>query len=662
MKFDKKKIMHYLKKNLIFVILLVGAVLNDLLLRALTVKKIFYWKPMVTSVAMILLISLFVWFLSYKKRNYVFLAMSIAFSLLNSLNYMYFNYYSSFLSFSLTKQLKNIGEVGSSVVKTLDFKVLLFFIPTLVMIVAMKNLKKNRLFQRIAHIKVRGAFIRPTVISLALLLFVFTTLSNSDKSRVVKQWNRPYLVEQLGIYSFTTADFVKNISSNNVRRLDPEKGIEMMQGLVDKNQEKKQTNPYTDIFKGKDLYVIHYESAENFAMDLEFADGPVTPFLNQMADEGLFFQNFYPQHSVGTSSDTEFTFSTSLLPINNGTVFMTHADREYESIQKLLKSEGYRTMSMHGNNGDFWNRNVMHESLGYDRFYSKNDYLIDEEIGLGLSDISFFNQSIEILKELKEESDDPIMCKLITLTNHYPFDAVEDYGEFDVGHLEGTDIGNYLKSYRYADKALETFVEGMDKEGLLDNAVILVYGDHHAKISKSDYRKVYNYDEETDSYLTKDDEGFRDINKVFSKKLNKTPLIIWTKDQAINETRDIPMGMTDVMATLENMFGFYNPYNIGNDIMNLESNRVIFPDGDWIDEEFYFSSDQSELYSLEEEILMGEEYQETSSESVEDETISDMIELSNNIIQSDLIKLYKNRENIDQPIDFDIEDPTVMLE
>lgn len=659
MKISKKEISYFLKTNVVFMILLVGAVLNDIILRALTVKKIFYWKPVVTSVGMILLVSIFVWFLSYRKRNNVFLGLSVTFSLLNIFNYMYYKYYSSFLSFSLLKQLKNVGEVGSSVIKNLDFKVLIFFIPTIIMIIVMKNLKKNKLFQHIANIKVKGAFVRPFIISAVLLLFVFTTLSNSDKSRVVKQWNRPYLVEQLGIYSFTTADIVKNLSSGNVSKMDPEEAMNLVDELVETNNNAKVTNNYTDIFKGKDLYVIHHESAENFAMDLEFEDGPITPFLNKLAGEGLFFENFYPQHSVGTSSDTEFTFNTSLLPINNGTVFMTHADREYVSIQKLLKDEGYYTTSMHGNNGDFWNRNIMHETLGYDRFYSKDDYIIDEEVGLGLSDMSFFRQSVAKLKEIKQTTDGPVMATLINLSNHYPFDDLETYGEFNVGHLEGTDIGNYLKSYNYADMALESFVQEMDREGLLDNAVLLIYGDHHAKISKSDYEKLYNYDEETGMYLTPEDENFQPVNNVFQKELHRTPFVIWTKDQLVNETKTIPMGMIDAMPTLENMFGIYNQFHLGKDIMNLETNRVIFPDSDWIDENYFYCSDTSDLYNLESQELVEGEY-----EIENEQYISDKIDLSNNIIQSDLIRLYKESLNpITNPvIDQNIEGNPVLLE
>ena len=53
------------------------------------------------------------------------------------------------------------------------------------------------------------------------------------------------------------------------------------------------------------------------------------------------------------------------------------------------------------NNGTFWNRNLLHESFGYDNFYyHTKDYVIDETIGLGLSDKSFFNQSIPKIKTI----------------------------------------------------------------------------------------------------------------------------------------------------------------------------------------------------------------------------------------------------------------------
>ena len=89
---------------------------------------------------------------------------------------------------------------------------------------------------------------------------------------------------------------------------------------------------------------------------------------------------------------------------------------------------------------------IMHETLGYEEFIDKQYYEIDEVVGLGLSDPSFYKQSVAMLKERKKKSDEPIMT-LISLSNHYPFDELDVYGDFDTGHLEGADIANHLKSF-----------------------------------------------------------------------------------------------------------------------------------------------------------------------------------------------------------------------
>ncbi|OLS03438.1 LTA synthase family protein [Tissierella creatinophila] len=636
----KRKVYGNFKNNIILVLLVLGGIFNDLVLRALTIGGVFKLKPIVTSISMILIISILALFLSYKNRNYVYIILSGVFSFLSAANYLYYTHFNSFISVTLFNQAKQLGKMKNSVTETLDIKVLLFVIPTVLLIIAFKRLKKKGYFEKPEGKVCKRQVIRPFVLGTVMLLMVSLTLTSSDFSRLKKQWNRSYLVEELGIYSYATADIVKSAFVPKPTKVNPGDFNEALKGLVDENNSSRIENEYTGILEGKDIYVIHYESAQNFAMDLSFGDGEVTPFLNKLSKEGLFFNNFYPQHSIGTSSDSEFTFNTSLYPINNGTVFIDHSNKEYESIQKLLNEKDYYTMSMHGNNGDFWNRDIMHENLGYQEFVSKDSYEIDEEVGLGLSDESFYKQSVQKIKKIKEEKKKPIMAKLISLSNHYPFDDLKTYGEFDTGYLEGSDISNYLKSFNYADKSLQVFVEEMDKEGLLENAVILIYGDHHAKISTEDYEKIYNYDKDTDTVLAKDDPNYIKVNNSYLKQVRKTPLIIWSKDGSLAKKVEEPIGMVDVLPTISNMLGVFNPYQMGKDIFNVEENTVAFPDGSFIDKDYYYSSSTSELYDIKtNELLVREDLDEDITPVIE--RIEQRLELSSNIINNDLIKYYK---------------------
>ena len=96
------------------------------------------------------------------------------------------------------------------------------------------------------------------------------------------------------------------------------------------------------------------------------------------------------------------------------------------------------------------------------------------------------------------------------LTNHTPFSELDKYGEFDVSktvdgvkyqYMEDTKLGHYLKSVHYADKCLGEFFDALEKNGLLDNTVIVLYGDHDARLPIEDYQRFYNYDITTNDVL-----------------------------------------------------------------------------------------------------------------------------------------------------------------
>ena len=109
----------------------------------------------------------------------------------------------------------------------------------------------------------------------------------------------------------------------------------------------KKKNQYTNILEGYNIIFVHMEGMETYLMDVKFNGVEAVPNVKKLANEGMFFSRFYPQISSGTSSDTEFTLLTSLMPAQSGTIFTSYYDREYVTIPKLLKEKGYYTFSMH---------------------------------------------------------------------------------------------------------------------------------------------------------------------------------------------------------------------------------------------------------------------------------------------------------------------------
>ena len=183
----------------------------------------------------------------------------------------------------------------------------------------------------------------------------------------------------------------------------------------------------------------------------------------------------------------------------------------------------------------------------------------------------------------------------------------------------------------------------MDEKGLLDNTVLVIYGDHDARLPRSDYNRLYNYDKETDSILDKDDPNYKEYDSYQYELGRKVPLIIWTsdmKDTDLNKEYTNVMSMYDVEPTIGNMLGYENDYALGHDIFDIkDKNIVVFPNGNWLTNKVYYNSQKGEYLSLTEEAVSEEEIKENS------EYASALLDVSNDIIVFDLLKEDQTDEN-----------------
>lgn len=636
-----KKTKDLIEENPLVLCYVLGATINGILLRIFTVGEVFSISPLLADFVISLLFAS-IYFLINKKGRFSYLIIcSIVSSFICIANCIYYFYYSSFISITfISFALANYETGNSNVVgDLLQLKFFIFLLFPIILMILNKIFNKKRIY---IETKTTRKNLFKIVMRWALYIFILFIFSLKwvDFSRFYTQWNREYLVTRFGVYLYQVNDIVKSIEPSMATLFGSDKANKVISDYYEENRIKESNNEYTDIFKGKNVIAIHAESMQDLVLNRSFNGREVTPNLNKLSKEGMFFSNFYSQVSVGTSSDTEFTLATSLLPINNGTVFVNFSDKTYVSMYDILRDQGYYTFSMHANTGDFWNRNFMHKKLGYDDFYEKESYNLDEKIGFGLSDKSFITQSVAKIKEIAANHE-LFYGTLITLTNHTPFDEIESYGEFPVtmnvdgqvySYMEGTKLGNYFKSSHYADEQLGLLIELLNKEGLLENTVIMIYGDHDARIAKSEFKQLYNYDYTTGGLINENDPNYTDIDYYWYELNRKVPLIIWTKDTNYELNVEKSMGMIDVMPTLGNMLGIYNEYALGHDIFEIDDNIVVFPGGNFLTDIVYYNSNKEE-YKLLKDVPISDDYIQKNKEYADK-----ILDVSENIIIYDYMK------------------------
>ena len=653
----RDKSIFFFKNNILFALFIIAMLINSSLLRFLTVKNFTAISPVLADLAFVLFIGSFAYFFKPKNRFKYYFTWSIILTLVCFINSIYYTNYVSFTSFSLLATSLQLAGVSDALGTIMEIKDFVYWWAPLMLIFAHRKLLKSGYYSKVKTAeKVRISVLKCLVAAAIVAGAFISTLTGTDLSRLYKQWNREYVVMKFGIYVYQSNDLIASLKPQISPLFGYDTAAKEFREYYEEYPQDSEDNEYTDILKGKNIIVIHAESFQNFVMDTEINGVELAPNMKKLASEGMYFSNFYSQESVGTSSDSEFTYSTSLLPASSGTVFVSYWDRYYPSIQKYLSNDGYYVFSMHANKGNMWNREVMHKQLGYDRFYNyTKDYDIDETIGLGLSDKSFFRQSVQKIKKINKKYD-KYYGLLIMLTNHTPFEGLEDTTDLDLtytykktdpetgeetevvnNYLKDTTLGKYFTTVHYADQAIGELVDNLDKEGLLDDTVLVIYGDHDAKIKRSEYDYYYNYNPETDSKYSSDDPRYDEFTKYEYELNRKVPFIIWTKDKdlqkKINKKVTTVTGMYDVLPTLGNMLGIDTPYALGHDVFSTDDHFVVFPNGNWITDKMYYDSQNDEAIMLDEDAVIGKDYIEKYSQRAEKE-----ISVSNDIIVHDLIK------------------------
>ena len=384
----------------------------------------------------------------------------------------------------------------------------------------------------------------------------------------------------LGYHGFDI-EFYKN--KNKVLTNEDKKEIE---NWFNDNKEDLPDNSYKGMFKGKNVIALQIESLENCVINQKVYGQEITPNLNRLLSNSLYFNNIREQNNSGTSSDCDLMVNTSVLPIREGTTVYSYPWSQYNTLQDILKGKGYTTISTHAEPPGNWNWTEMHKSYGADQILDVGRFNQDEIIGLGLSDQSYLKQVAQKLKDEKQ----PYYAFMTTLTSHGPFEIPEDKKYLNLPkELDDNMLGKYFQAVRYTDEAIGKFIAELDNEGLLDNTVVMIYGDHCG------VHKFYEQDIEN---APLDGDWWKDNQR-------KIPYIIYSK--SLNpEVISKAGGQTDFKPTILYLLGAdrseFENNSMGRILVNTNRDATILNEGQIVGN----PKDEKEVQHLKDEFKVAE--------------------------------------------------------
>ncbi len=345
---------------------------------------------------------------------------------------------------------------------------------------------------------------------------------------------------------------------------------------------------------GRNIIFIHLESFQNFTIGQTLDGTPLTPNMNALVKQGLWFSRCYPQIAGGNTSDAEFMANTSLLPAATGAVFEQFTSGAYHSIGNILKNKGYRTAVFHGNTAKVWNRPVMYPTLGFERFDSAAQYVRGLKIGLGLADRPFYAETAQKLLSIGE----PFFAVVISLSSHHPFKIPDSEDSFIPTPYTGTVLGDYLRAIHYADAALGSFIAELRRSGLLERSLVVIYGDHGG-VPLAEYERL--------EHFLKNRHGEQKApssnrpNPALWRDRTQVPLLFLAEGSNLFGSFDIPVGQVDIAHTVAGIMGMEMPEAVGTNLMRDTPPFVVFRDGSIIKDNLWITNitdDEAQVYNL----------------------------------------------------------------
>lgn len=224
--------------------------------------------------------------------------------------------------------------------------------------------------------------------------------------------------------------------------------------------------------KKYNVILVAIESLSEEFLQSSGSEENITPNLDRLAKEGLFFTNM---KATGTRTVRGLeALSLSIPPTPGNSIVRRSNNENLFNISSPLKDRGYEAKFLYGGDGYFDNMNYFYENNGFEIVdrpqFSKEE--ISFSNAWGVADEDLFNKAI---KEADKSyaAGKPFFSFIMTTSNHRPFTYPE--GKIDIDSKTGRN-----GAVKYTDYAIGKLIEEASKKPWFENTIFVLVADHCA--------------------------------------------------------------------------------------------------------------------------------------------------------------------------------------
>ena len=196
----------------------------------------------------------------------------------------------------------------------------------------------------------------------------------------------------------------------------------------------------------------------------------VTPRLEQLTREGLYFTDFYAN---SFRTDRALLSIHSALPAQPTMSLMDipRKSTSLPSIAATLARNGYSTSFYYGGDLNYSNMRSYFMATGFQTLVSETDFPLRQRTGKwGVADGPVFERMLADIRA--HAAAGPFFMSIMTESSHEPFDVPEQSANSVIA------ADKVLNAFAYADRCLGRFMDALKAMPCWENTLVVVVPDH----------------------------------------------------------------------------------------------------------------------------------------------------------------------------------------
>lgn len=347
----------------------------------------------------------------------------------------------------------------------------------------------------------------PFLISLILMLFYVFFISNSNAEWSENRYNNE--ISKAGIYSFF-AEFRNNKLDYNTfySSISDEDAFKLVRSNLQEDSEQFINNDYSIKRKISDsldsnlkpnvVFILIESLSASFMTEFGNED-KLTPFLDSIANQSLFFKNLYATGNRTVRGMEAVTLS--IPPTPGQSIVKRPNNSNLYTVSNVFKDKNYQCNFFYGGDGYFDNMNAFYGGNGFDIYdrgrgsilgnevkttrHNIDDSEVTFENAWGICDEDIYNKMIKVADEYHQKKK-PFLNFIMTISNHRPY----TYPNNKIDIPSGTGRNGAVK---YSDFAIQQMFAKAKNKPWFKNTIFVFIADHCASSAGKDEIDVANY-------------------------------------------------------------------------------------------------------------------------------------------------------------------------